>query len=111
MSIAITNYYCLPLGYLFFTRPLSTDIIKDYWPVLLPSHKLNLHFRSFPVISSQKIFHGHRCNLSWVPIDSSAIALHDGINLSIQKAKRLGDMTFGSHMVSNISLCPNLISL
>ena len=43
-------------------------------------------------------------------IDSCAIALHADINLSIQKMKHLGDMTLGSHTVSNTSLHPKLIS-
>ena len=115
MSTIITNYDCLPLSYLVLTRPLTVRvIIKRNWPVLLQCYpaslKLNLRFRSFPVTSSQ-IFHEHRCNSSCVSIYRSAIALHDDINLSIQKTKRLGDMTFGSHMVSNISLRPKLISL
>ena len=116
MSTIIANYECLPLSFLLFIPSLTIKVItnrywRKAWPVLPSSLKLNLRFRSFPVPSSQKIFREHLWNSFCESIDSSAIALHDEINLSIQKTKRLGDMTFGSHMVFNISLRPKLISL
>ena len=58
-----------------------------------------------------EIFVDHRTKTSWVSIDSLTIAIHVDTNLPIQNMKRLGDMTIGSHMVSNISLHPKLILL
>ena len=69
---------------------------------------------TFPFVSGKihpMIAGDPRTRSSWQSIDSFSIALHVDINLSIQSAKRLRDMTVGSHMVLIFHSAQKLIEM